>query len=56
LITSVALLQLTHIDEPQINVNAVQHGTKRSHEDCEAGNTPMPGVKYLSIGGFGVNV
>jgi hypothetical protein len=56
LITSVALFQLTHIDEPQINVNAVQHGTKRSHEDCEAGNTPMPGVKYLSIGGFGVNV
>jgi hypothetical protein len=46
----------THVDETQINVYAVKHGSKGSHEDCKAGNAPMPCPQDLIIGGFWVDV
>jgi hypothetical protein len=46
----------TYIYETQINVNAMKHGSKGSHENGKAGNTPMPCTKNLCICGFRVDV
>lgn len=46
----------THVDESQINIDAVKHSTESSHEDCKSGNAPMPRIEDLSIGGFGIDV
>jgi hypothetical protein len=49
-------LREAYIDETQINLNAVKHGSEGSHEDCKASNTVMPCAEDLSIRGFGIDV
>jgi hypothetical protein len=46
----------THIDEAQINLDAVKHSSKSSHENGKASNTPVPCTQNLAICSFGVDV
>jgi hypothetical protein len=46
----------THVDETQINFDAMKHTSERSHENCEASNGIMPYAKNLGVSSFGVDV
>jgi hypothetical protein len=50
------LLWKTHVDETQIDFDAVEHSSKGCHEDCKAGNAPMSCSEDLSIGSLGIDV
>jgi hypothetical protein len=56
LMVGVRVGEHAYIDEAQINVDTVEHGSKGSHENSKARNAPMSRPKNLGISGVRLEI